>query len=226
MIKTFFTLVFAVSSSAVMAQSGLDSSGGGSSSSIVNGDFEASDFDYTTDTPVSTEAGTLVGFETVDYFATATSWTGGNGVYRYSSDGDNNSAATLIAGVGQSVFQDITIADAGDYSIDWDSFMESTGDEFDPTAVGYTVSLVNNATSQSIFSQSYVETLDGSVSSLSAPVNITGANVNSSLRLTIARTGTEKTILFSDNVSIEAVPEPSSSMLSGLAGLLLLRRRR
>ena len=230
--KQLFIFSFFVINSAVMAQGDFDSGGGAggspSSNLLNNGDFESSNFDFDRDTEIITEAPSVGGFERVDYFASATDWSGGDGVYRFVSDGQGNSAIALGTGIGQSIFQDFSVTEDGDYDIGWSSFIEAPTGEGDPNAVGYSISLVNQATSQSIFAQSYVENFDNAVSSLSASVNLSGPNVNSALRLTISRTGSEKAVFFTDDVSVEAatVPEPSSVVLGGLASLLLLRRRR
>ena len=156
-----------------------------------------------------------------------TSWTNSAGVWRFVSDGAGNSAAVLGIGIG-SIFQDFQLSDDGDYSISLDTFMESPGGLEDPTSVGLGLSLINPATSQTIFSETFVETHDGAISSRSFNFSVSSANVNTNLRLALRRTGTEKALAFADNVEISAspVPEPSSVLLSLCASLIVMRRKR
>ncbi|MGJ8695916.1 MAG: PEP-CTERM sorting domain-containing protein [Verrucomicrobiaceae bacterium] len=221
-----FNPIFALLLMSPVAQAQLDSGGGSGSNLVGNGDFEINSYDYTKGSEVITEQDDAFGFERVDATAGATDWFMNSGVYRYTSDGDPNSAGAMGAGSG-SIFQQFSFDSAGDYSLDFETFMDVPEGLGDPTAIGLSVVLGTTGVGASnLISDTFTESYDGQTSSRSYSFSVAEGQVGETYRLTFSRTGTEKALAYVDNVSVAAVPEPGSAMLVTLAGLVVLRRRR
>ena len=94
------------------------------------------------------------------------------------------------------------------------------------SSAAYFTTLVNVATSEAIKSHNISTALSlGEVGS-SQSITEESLKAHAPLLFTFGRSDSDKALLFVDNVGLNAVPEPSSVFLSGLASLLLLRRRR
>ena len=173
----------------------------------------------------------------VDNLGTASSWTfGQNAGIAVGPTTDGNAAAWLnpTTSDGDAVISQIfSIANTGSHSLRWDSFAE--GGLFDPSVLpdqagpiaGYNVDL-SAVGGVSLFNANFSEDpFDGLATSYSVPFNAAAGLY----QLTFTGPGFQGTALsnsdtFIDNVTVEAVPEPGSTLIAMAAGLGLLRRRR
>jgi len=158
----------------------------------------------------------------VDNLGSATSWTFGlNAGISVGATTDGGAAAWLSPSFGTDavVSQTFSLTNAGSFSLSWDSF--SADPLFSPVGAVFSYNVdLTEVGGASIFNSNFVELSDGLATSHSVPLNASSGQYN--LTFTGASTGDT----FIDNVTVVAVPEPGSSLLTILAGLGLFTRRR
>jgi len=184
------------------------------SAQLLNGSFETNTF--TSGNRLSTELDQIAASTSGDASATASNWTasGKQGILRgITTDG---SFALFFKNSAQS---DLFALSVGSYSVSFDVFAGANNGN-----ISFAAGLVNAANSP-IAGTTGTETYNGSATTYSFTANVASAG-NYAFRMNRTARGGSSPVFALDNVKVTQVPEPSSILLTGLAGLGLLFNRR
>jgi len=193
-----------------------------------NGSFETNNFDVGTFVEV-TELDVLPG-ETSDSDyngISATGWNLGNAGLNFNDSSSDGLYAAALS-LNDSISQTFSFAQSGLHTISYDVWVnreatENSGD------VGYNVTVRDVIADDKLLSRDNIKSYGRGYISLSYDIDVQQAGSHEVIftNTNTASPGQGPQRLFVDNVKIESVPEPSSSMLLLLGSTsLLLRRKR
>lgn len=184
---------------------------------VVNGSFENTTFPLTR---LSTSELGTGGYSTS---AVSSSWTAGSSAGFYSgATTDGKIAGWLIPdgnrATNSTLTQNITLSAPGIYTLNFDSFSQNTNGG---------LSSIFSAALTGVGTQSFIEDADGVATARSVNFNVTTAGSYDLVFTGLNPSNFVYPATLIDNVSITAVPEPSSTALLGLGALgLFIRRKR